>query len=147
MLERRTWWKRLQQMLSTCEHLTSCMDSLFFFNSDFSGFLRSLWSEPLFFWRLLRNGVAESLPSFNSLKLQPAFLLNKQLQLVSLKSPPAVSVLINCTSSPIFRVISDCFFATQSTEHGQLLKVVSRSDKWLNPCTKAFFTEGLIATV
>lgn len=55
-----------------------------------------------------------------------------------LKSLPAVSVLINCTSSPIFRVISDCFFATQSTEHGQLLKVVSRSDKWLNPCTKAF---------
>ncbi len=56
----------------------------------------------------------------------------------SLKSPPAVSVLINCTSSPIFKVISDCFFATQSTEHGQLLKVVSRYDKWLNPCTEAF---------
>lgn len=57
----------------------------------------------------------------------------------SLKSLPALSVLINCTSSPIFKVISDCFFATQRTEHGQLLKAVSRSDKWLNPCAKAFY--------
>lgn len=68
------------------------------------------------------------------------FISNKQLKLLILWNPlAAVSVLINCTSSPIFEVISDCFFATQRTAHGQLLKVVSRSDKWLNPCTKAFY--------
>lgn len=66
------------------------------------------------------------------------------------QSPPALNVLINCTFGPIFKVISDCFLATQRIERGRLLKAVSRSDKWLNLCCKAFFfffTEGLIATV
>lgn len=73
--------------------------------------------------------------------LSPVIFEQTVTTLDSLKSLPAVSVLINCTSSPIFKVISDCFFATQSTEHGQLLKVVSTSDKWLNPCTKPFLLE------
>lgn len=39
------------------------------------------------------------------------------------------------------------FYATQSPEYGQLLKVVRLTDKWLIPPAKAFFIESLIAAV